>query len=184
MHSVVLKKRISDSKGFTVLETLVAITILILAVTGTFTAAQTALSQAIFAKEQVVSFFLAQEAVEYIRNLRDSNALSGSNWLTGLASQSSDPCYFGKTCRVDATLGANAFTACSGGAGSCPILLQNTSGNFLYGYTTGWANSPFKREIQLQQINSNEVLATVTVTFSKGLTSKTVTVTESIFNWQ
>ncbi len=177
-------KKISgcSQKGFTLLESLVAIAILLMSITAATTAVQTALSSSIFAKNQVISFFLAQEAVEYIKNTRDNNALQGQNWLNGYASSGS-PCVFGTVCTVDATLSSGAFSSC-GGAGSCPVLRQSSSAPFLYGYNSGWVPTGFRREIVLSQVNANEITATVNVTFTKGTISKTITVRESIFNWQ
>lgn len=164
-------------------ETLVAITILIFSITAATTATQTALSNSIFARNQVVAFFLAQEAVEYIRNTRDTNVLQASNWLSGFASPGT-ACEFGKVCTVDATVGTSAFSTCTSGAGTCPVLRQSTSGIPLYGYNGTWSPSIYRREITLQQIGADEIAVIVNVTFSKGLLSRTITVRESVFNWQ
>jgi len=187
MRFLFLKKGKRGEKkesGFTIIESLIAIVVLVFAVTGTFAAVQSALSTSIFAKNQVTAFFLAQEAVEYIINTRDTNILSGNGWLTGIADGSS-ACDFGKFCIVDATVNSNAFTSCSApNPNNCPVLKQSTSGNTLYGYNPSWTDSQFKRYIQLQSVNSNEILATVNVSWTKGFLSKTITVKESIFNWQ
>lgn len=178
------QKEISKrDKGFTLLESIVAIAILLLSITAATTAVQTALSSSIFAKHQVISFFLAQEAVEYIKNARDNNILQGQNWLNGYASSGS-PCFFGNVCIVDATLSSGAFSICSSGAGTCPLLRQSSSAPYLYGYNVAWSATGYRREIVLSQINANEITATINVTFTKGTVSKTITVRESIFNWQ
>lgn len=62
-------------KGFTIVETLVAITILLLAITGTMTTAQKGLQSAHYANDQMVAVFLAQEAIESIRQYRDTKTL-------------------------------------------------------------------------------------------------------------
>jgi len=178
------KNQNKDKGGFTIIESLIAIVVLVFAVTGTFAAVQSALSTSIFAKNQVTAFFLAQEAVEYIINTRDTNILGGVNWLTGIADGSS-ACDFGKFCIVDATLNSNAFTSCSApNPNNCPVLKQSSSGNILYGHNSLWTDSQFKRYIQLQSVNANEILATVSVSWTKGVLSRTITVKESIFNWQ
>jgi len=176
------KEILKKKKGFTLLESIIAIAILLLSITAATTAVQTALSSSIFAKHQVISFFLAQEAVEYIKNTRDNNILQGQNWLNGYASSGSS-CFFGNVCTVDATLSSGAFTFCSGGSGSCPLLRQSQSAPYLYGYNGSWAPTGYRREIVLSQVNANEITAIVNVTFTKGTVSKTITVRESIFNW-
>ena len=57
-------------KGFTIIESLVAISILVVVITGTLTAIQTGLSSYIFSKDQIIAFYLAQEGFEQIRNIR------------------------------------------------------------------------------------------------------------------
>lgn len=179
-----------QSAGFTLVETLVAISILSLSILGTFTAVQHSLQTSGFAKDQITAFYLVQEGMEYVRNMRDQNALASIasvnngggpvNWLTGLSASAPDPCYFGKTCRIDSP---NATLAtCSGGWGSCPNLLQDpTSG--LFGYTGGWTDSRFRREMQITQVSANEVKVTISIAWTSANFSKNFQVTESLFNW-
>ncbi len=166
--------------GFTLIETLVAITILITIITAAFSAAQSGISLSTLSRDQIIAFYLAGEGVEQIRNMRDENGLKKQNWLTGFASTSNDPCYFGKTCTIDAV--NNQVLACSGDFGSCAILKED-SGTGFYGYTASWANTPFRREIQLEQINANEISVTVRMSWSQGLLSRQFQIRENILNW-
>ncbi|MEI6843420.1 MAG: prepilin-type N-terminal cleavage/methylation domain-containing protein [bacterium] len=177
--------------GFTLIETLVAISILSISILGTFTAVQTSLQSSGYAKDQVTAFYLAQESIEYLRNKRDENALNSLNslasggsavgWLTGISAVATDPCYFGKVCTVDSP-GAT-LSACSGALGSCPVLNQD-SATGLFGYNVTWTPTDFKREIQLQTVagNANEIVAIITVSWQSGAFSKTFQIRESLFN--
>lgn len=167
-------------KGFTLVETLAAITLLIVVITGTYAAAQTGLSGATLSREEVAAFYLAQEGIEMIRNVRDENGLADRDWLTGIASQSTDPCYFGNACTVDAI--SNTLTRCSSPS-SCPVLRRDVSNGF-YGYDSSWEPSPFTRTITVTQINSNEISILVSVAWSKGALNREFHVRENIFNWQ
>lgn len=72
-------------EGFTIMETLVAIAILLLSITGPMVFSQNGLRAAFYARDQVTAFYLAQDAIEYVKNRRDHNVLSGnSKWLDGL----------------------------------------------------------------------------------------------------
>lgn len=178
-----IKTNIHRRKGFTLIETLIAISILVLAVTGAFAAAHNGVTSAIFSRDQVTAFYLAQEGIEQIRNMRDRNGLQspGVNWLTNIATLSTDPCYFGggaRSCRVDIV--NNTIVSC-GAPGNCPVLKFDSSNGF-YNYVTG-VNTKFKREIQLTQISANEVAIDSSVTWSKGLINRTFTAHEIIFNW-
>src|SRR3989338_6292235 len=101
-----------NNLGFTLVETLVAISILSISITATFTAVQNGIQNSTIAKDQTTAFYLAQEAMEFIKNKRDENALNSisggpNQWLTGMSNAGGDPCYFGgggtsqKTCRID-----------------------------------------------------------------------------------
>ena len=167
-------------KGFTIIESLVAITVLVLAVTGSMTAVQTGISSYIYSKNQIIAFYLAQEAVEQIKNIRDENRLAGAHWLNGLAVSSSDPCYFGHACTVS-PVESTIPTRCNA-PGSCPVLRQNSSTKF-YGYNGSWSSTVFRREIQLTSIAENEVAITVTVNWSKGIITRQFKAQENILNW-
>lgn len=164
-------------KGFTIVESLVAITILSAAIIGAMAAAQTGLSSYIFSKDQVVAFYLAQSGFEQLRNIRDENRLTGAGWLTGIAANSSDPCYFGNSCTVSPVESA-APTRCSG---ACPVLRQNEDG--FYGYDASWAATPYTRTIELTSVNEHETAVTVTVSWSKGIVSREFTARENLFDW-
>lgn len=176
-----------NNLGFTVLESIVAIFVLTLAISGAFSAVRQSLHQSTLSKEEVRAFYLAQEAVEIVRNRRDNNQLekingSTNSWLYGISSNVDDPCYFGKVCRVDASV-SSPFAYCGSNEwGSCENIRQNST-DFRYGHNPSWTSTNFKREIKLEQINSNEIAVIVRMTWSKGLTSKDFTVRTLLFNW-
>ncbi len=168
------------NKGFTVLESIVAIAILSLSVAGVFSAVQQGLSQAIIAKDEVKAFYLAQEAVEIIRNKRDTNQLSrlgggSNNWLSGITDATN--CPFGKVCRADAI--DNSLTFCGDAWDSCPVLKQDS--NFLYGYIGNTTN--FKREIQIEFISADEIAVIVKISWTKGIITRDFKAKTLLFNW-
>jgi len=176
----------NSERGFTVLESIVAIMVLSLSISGAFSAVQQSLSQAIIAKDEIKAFYLAQEAIEIIRNKRDGNQLAkifgSGSWLDGITSV----CPFStavikNTCRVDANPIPPTITYCGSSWGSCPYLRQNQS-TFLYNYTSGNTTN-FKREIQLESINANEISVTVRVSWTKGIISREFKVKTHLFNW-
>jgi len=67
--------------GFTLLETLAAVSVLTFAIVGPLTLAYYSIRSSSVSQNQLTAFYLAQEAIEYIKNLRDNNALTGkANW--------------------------------------------------------------------------------------------------------
>ncbi|MDQ3090026.1 MAG: prepilin-type N-terminal cleavage/methylation domain-containing protein [bacterium] len=186
-----LKEKINKNKsGFTLVETLVAISILVLAVTGAFSAAQSGLSSYNHSKNQTIAIYLAQEAIEQIRYRRSTNTISGSYWLSSVAEASSNVCFDtlnnGKSCTVDVL--NNTLTACSG---TCPVIRQNTDGDNSYGYTGAWTATIFRRSVQITPVypagcinNCSEVSVLVTITWSKGLVNRQFKIRENLFDWQ
>ncbi len=165
---------IKTSKGFTLIETLVAISILLLSISAPLTIASKGLASSYYAREQITAFYLAQDAVEYIRNTRDNNFLSGANWLNGF------PDTNGALFTVDTTNGTMALCP----SGGCVALGYNSSTGF-YKYNDPNAKvSVFTRSISIKTINTNEALVSVKISWTAGKLSRTFSVKENILNWQ
>lgn len=75
----------SFRSGFTLVETLVAISIFTMSVLGLMSVLASGLSDTSYAKQKMTATYLAQEGIEYARNLRD-NAVIPSGGLAGWAS--------------------------------------------------------------------------------------------------
>lgn len=77
-------------KALTLVETLVAISILVVAVLGPLVIVSQALRTSFFARDQLTAYYLAQETIEHIRNMRDENSLTRTNasdWLKNITYQ-------------------------------------------------------------------------------------------------
>ncbi len=188
MRKLRIKKNKSKIKqGFTLIETLVAITVLTIAVAAPLTLSSQSLSVAYTARDQVVAFHLAQEAIETVRAQRDHNLLntlknnSNSDWLDGLIVES--PGGNPKPFIVDSITGK--FTACTNRESSCPYLKFDKSTGF-YGYKNG-SKSKFKRFVHITEIantNSDEVRVKVVVSWKSGsFSARQVVIEENLFNW-
>jgi len=165
-------EQLSTRRGFTIVEALVAITIMLVSITGPLTIISKTLSYARFARDEITAFYLAQDAVEFIRNTRDNNLIAGNDWLTGL-----NVCTGGGICAVDSSEGT--ATIC---ASSCNPLKISSSGG--YGYISG-TETIFVREVSLNEISGNqETTVDVTVRWSHGSFTRDFTLREHIFNWQ
>lgn len=163
--------------GFTLIEALVAISVLVMSLTGPLTLAIKSISEAKISQNQMIAFYLAQEAEEYIRNRRDSNFLSGANWLTGL-----NNCWVANGCIVD--IPNNQIINCGGGG--CPNIKYDDSGQY-YNYANG-QNTIFKRTINIDRINIggglDEAKVAVTVEWPEKFGVKSFTLEDHLFNWK
>ena len=162
--------------GFTLIETLVAIAVLLTAIAGPLTIASKGLSSAALARDQISASALAQEAIEYVRWKRDTNQLAGQAWLAGL-----DTCTAPNSCILDATkLDSTAFTTC---VGICSALRYNTTSGF-FTYSASDQLPAFTRTIQLTSLGTDEVRITVSVSWESPTGVHTLTVREGMLNWQ
>ncbi len=171
-----------NKKGFTVVEALVAVGVLSLSILATFGAVQSAIQYSGLTKEEVTAFYLIQESIEHVKNIRDENALYTLNgttrsWLYGVSASGSDACYFGNTCQLD----MNSSTKLSRCSGTCGALKVNTSTG-AYGYNSGWTATTFVRSISFTSISADEVRMNVTVSWTNRGQTKQIQVSELIFN--
>ena len=182
-------------KGFTLIETLIAIAVLTLAIVGPFQIAQGVLESAYTARDQLIASGLAQDGMEYVRMIRDSdylyNAYNGTgsvNWFSGLDGTNGPDCY-SNTCLIDPTAyqpASEIFTAgssvCSVG-GTCtgvPALYLDSSN--VYNQANRGTVTKFTRTMTLTRISTRETLITITVSWNNhGI--KTFTLTENLQNW-
>ncbi|MEA2112535.1 MAG: hypothetical protein U9P50_01010 [Patescibacteria group bacterium] len=181
----------STTGGFTLIETFVAITVLVISIMGPFTLVMEGLAISKSTKGQITAMYLAQEAIEYVRNIRDENILTGNNWLTDLNGRevkpdgTTQPCLncncIGQECIVNAPVHRDV-TTCNGGCD--PLLFNSTSK--IYGYSSG-DPSVFTRTVEINEIpgfENIEVIVTITMTWQEGPNSRTFVVKEHLLNWQ
>lgn len=173
----------SKQRGFTILETLVAVFILVLSLTGPMAFAQSGLRAAFLARDQITAFFLAQDAVETIKNIRDQNKLDGQEWLENL--EDCDPSDELYTCNIDTTGASVDVQTCSSSGGLCdPMEYDPDTGEF--SISGGSEDSPFTRTIYLYETKPDqEAMIVVMVTWESNAIAGTrkVVVQENITNW-
>lgn len=188
-----LNKKIKKSKsGFSLVETLVAIFILAMAIAAAMTVANSSLQASFYARDRIAAFFLAQEAIELIKNKRDVNGLSGNRWLGGIANWDSYGGWCGENsggenrdCGID--IDGNNLEQCSEIQG-CE-LCKDESGLLLHRGTNtvnpceGLERTGIFRVINMKKINANEAKITVKVSWTRGLGTKELVVSEHILNW-
>ena len=139
-----------NERGFTLIETLVAISLLAVAIVAPMALVSSSLSAAIYAGDQVTAYYLAQEGIEVIRARRD-DAVLGLFPLGKGNSLSAAGIPVDKDFYID-TLSGGTITACTG---QCPLL--KTDGNF-YGYGSGaeWIETRFRRTLTACYIQADQ----------------------------
>lgn len=185
------------------LETMVAITLLITAMVAPMTIAARGLQSAFYARDHLTAVYLAQEAMEIIRMHRDNYALShqGSSeddWYSEyFGAGMGSACASASGCDVDSRVldptDSDAFIDCTSIA-SCKLQYDAAvfgSGAIERGMYTHQmmlgSDSLFTRVIRLVPVagtNNNEISVTVSVSWQANVISgtKTVTLRSTLFN--
>jgi prepilin-type N-terminal cleavage/methylation domain-containing protein len=188
------------NQGFTLIETLVAVLLLVVAIAGPLTVASRAFNSALVAKDQVTAYYLAQDALEYVRFRRDSRCLANGTAQACISAATPWLTFFGTSCNttgctVDTILTGNAPTTCNPTiATGCVINYDSTNRRYVH---TGGTASKFKRYVQIASgvsaPTTKEALVTVTVSWPSPATTQAgcpttntrcVILKEYIFNWQ
>lgn len=168
------EEELQSNNGFTLVETLVAISVLLISVVAPMTLAQQGIRSARIAQEQTTASYLAQDALEYIHNVRDTNRAEADDWLDGLG-----PC-INSTCKIDVP--AETITSCSGGSPACENLRKQESTN-LFGYDSGWTETVFNRKVEIDQLTDYEVEVVVTMSWDTGLFEREFVVRNHLYDW-
>ncbi len=158
-----------DCHGFTLVETLVALFILSIAVTGALAVITYNLQSATMIKNTFIANGLVQEGMEVTRNIRDSD------WIQGKPFGS-----FGASARInDGTYRAQWNDASIHRYGY-DVLYVDAKG--LYNYETG-TPTMFSRGIGITKISETEIKIFVQVSWKERNLDKSVSAEEHLFNW-
>lgn len=172
----------NPSRAFTLLETMVAIAILLTAIVGPMSIMGDAITQMYTARDQMLAISLVQEGLEVVRQKRDSNMLARweelgvnpdeiprAHWYEGLSADEY---------RVEFASDGRVTLA----PGSSLIYKNKTSGLYTQSEVNG-DPTKFTRAIIIKDTEgpSDEKEVTSTVTWRTGQTDHSLTVKEYIF---
>ncbi len=183
-----------SSKAFTLIETLIAVFILMTAVVGPMSIAAKGLQSALIAKDQTTAVYLAQDGIEFARYLRDTACLTNAPSGNCDGPTAFNPftlggvCTKAAGCRVDTI--AKTVTDCSSDPGSICIALNYDTTNKWFTYTSASAvivPTVFTRTLttSLSPGRSDELVVRITVTWDDmGGVVHTVSEQENMYAWQ
>jgi type II secretory pathway pseudopilin PulG len=176
------------NKAFTLVETLIAISIFSVSLVAVMSVLGSGLFDTNSAEQKIIGTYLAQEGIEYVRNMRDASVLYDPNgaqtgW-TNFTEYLIPPCNTVNGCLFNADTYNGSFssvTFLSCGSASCP------TGSLKYDSTTGkydtslGVDSGFVRKLQVTPVTSDEIKIISTVLWKGGTSSASVS--EDLFNW-
>lgn len=170
--------------GFTLVETLIAISIFSLSIVTLMTFLSQGIFNTNYAKNKIIAEYLAQEGIEYIRNMRDSDMLfpvANGGWSAFTTSLNSCLVSNNAFCGFDVNVTPPSVFSCPSPYTLCKIYTSSSNGY----YTNSSSDAPtgFTRTIQASMINANEVKIISTVKWAQGSGNYNITMTENVFNW-
>src|SRR3989344_4548933 len=181
------------TSGFTLVETLIAISILTIAILGPMSIAQSGLQAARYAESTATAQFLAKEGVEYVKsriysNMSTGKAVLGSEWLK--FGGASTACMNGNnSCVVDARPSAGTDIKlepqCKQDVTSslCPNLYQDPVTGF-YGQDSSGTITPYKRWFTVDdEIDGQATIYVQVYWVTSDGRSHTFNITDSVFYW-
>lgn len=194
------KRAVVSQSGLTLVESLIAISILVIAVLGPLVIVSQALRTSFFARDQLTTYYLAQEVVEHVRNLRDRNSLietDASRWLANITYLGGSPEEVPTIVAPDAINpqkyrlvrdGGYRLEACP--SNDCGKLNINTATG-VYGEVSGvdLKGSIYTREVVFYQApgdssGQQEVLVEVTLKWNQVGGVYQFKLRESLLNWK
>lgn len=157
--------KLDKNKGFTLLETIVAVGLIIVGLVAALTLITTSLFYVSNIQDRLAAANLTAEGIEVVRNIRDNNWLQSRTWNSGLTDGDYQAAY--------------NSTALSSYDGS-PLLLDF---NGPYNYDSGAVTS-YVRKISIVNLSNYEIRVIATVTWQRRGITYSSSAEDHLFNWK
>ncbi len=180
-----MKKIYLKNTGFTLVETLVAISIFSMSLVALMSILGSGISDTNYAKQKIIAGYLTQEGIEYIRNMRDTYVLypaNGTTWNSFKVQLTS--CNLGNECGFNTSLyvfplGSNFIKKCTSDPNICKVYLNN--GN--YNTNSSGVDSGFTRKIWMDAVGADELKIYSKVEWTQKSGTYSIIFSENLFNW-
>ena len=159
-------KYLTCNKGFSIIEVLIAIFVIIIGITGAMNLINFTISSVAISKSQTIAVNLAQEGMEIVRSIRDSNWLEDIVWDSGLVAGDYRVQYDN-----------NSLLLFSGN----PVLKINSNG--FYQYDSG-TDTRFKRKMTISDVSANEIKVVSEVTWDERGKSYDTSAETRLYDWK
>jgi prepilin-type N-terminal cleavage/methylation domain-containing protein len=158
-----MKKYNSNQRGFSLVETLVALSILLISLAAPLTIASKSLQNIFYAREQYTAIMLAQEGIEAVVYRQRSSMLdaihNGGNawsWYSALPSN----CRGANGCGMDFSGSASnpvtdAVTNCGSGGSACTLYFDASNNRARYSHNSSDPVTPYSRVIRVSDVGNN-----------------------------
>lgn len=170
------KFSIKNAKGFTLIETLVAVLILSGVLTGLIVISSQGIFNGSLVQQRIIAQYLAQEGVELIRAQRDTYSIVQDSWIGDPENVVYQECVSTDGCMIDVI--DILPIACDD---QCELLKYNEDlGTYWYG---DGEKTIFLRIIFLEEISSGGFEVNSIVEWKRGSETKSIEYKEYLFDW-
>jgi len=201
-YSTCLKRSPRYSKGFTIIEAMVAIFILSISVASMLGITASSASSARYSNNEITANFLLQEAVDSIRNSRDTIAFQmkdepGYGWdkfINRYGYSGNNKCFTTNGCDLiiedfnPMDLDGKDITDSCSSDGCEYLYYDDVATKLFYNHSKKGVVSEFKRTVKMQTINSdpNQIKITAEVEWLNGnaTTPRKQELVSYLLNWQ
>ena len=204
-YKLQIKKQ--KKRGFTLVETLVAIAIFSISILSILSILASSITATTYAKDKMIAGYLGQEGIEYIRNIRDDYMLYASaytppsthDWSFFINEFSSctanAPCGFNSYAvnnmpiQPNLILTPSTFFNCSNdpsetAPSGCVLYFNKNNGVYNDDASSYGVNSDFTRKVWMTKISDNEVQIFSEVDWNQGSGTAKLIFSENLFNWE
>lgn len=172
----------SPEKGFTIIETLVALVIFTTSILAIIVMTPSGISAINLAKNKMTASYLAQEGIDLVRAYRDNGSIAVPHvdTLTDVLSQEGMCGDLTAGCSIDTNL--QIINCNDNGVSNCPFLVHDTNGGFIYDQNNTGDRS-FKRTIFVLPTSSPDFQVTSRVDWNQGGTQRSVEYKTNLSDW-
>jgi Tfp pilus assembly protein PilV len=190
----------NKESGFTLVETLVSVFVLTVSISAMLNLGASSFFSVRYSRNDIVGNNLVQEAVEYIRNTRDTAYLTGSVGATAWKTNVLATCTTSDGCMIDPY---NRSTQVSQHVLSCPasgceplyFFDGGTNGTSFYGYQNSSYNlgfiksyqTTYYRTVKMKDITDSngehQYVVDVTLKWNNALNTKTINQSVVLTDW-
>lgn len=163
-----MKKKTSKKKGFTLIEVIIAISIIVVGIISCISLISSSISGVTIGKSKIIAAGLAQEGVEIVRNIRDNNWTNYKRtidtWRDGLGEGNWLVQYNGQSLI------------------SYSITKLKKDSNGFYQYANG-VNTEFYRKINISYIGNNQIKVLSEITWQEKGKNQSIQIENRLYNW-
>lgn len=178
---------------------IVAVTIVIFAILGPMAIARKSLASASYAKDQITAYYLAEEAIEYVRYMRDINSLEKRDFVFGFNHCLNDGGADTKGCALDIKNTPQTQVCANVSDSKCKLYQEiSDAGSVSYPFYThksggGNTSTSFSRIVRIKKIlnsanidvGQEERLVEIEVMWQSGnLPQKSIFLKDYLLDWK